>query len=435
MEKNRTKPPSPVSPPQLVVDVFDEPFGKLGYVVIDRPVQGIASGGVRFAPDVSVDELAGLARSMTYKWAFLNVPLGGAKSGIFADPSQLGCDRATLMEAFGRSIAPLVRQHVYYPGVDLGTTLDDLRAIMRGVGQPLPEKQIDGSFCTALTVFEAIRQTIKFNGLKLANLRVAVEGFGKVASTVIKLLAESGAKIVAVSTLEGAIAAESGLDMPRLLTLKQQHGDALIHHYQGVNPIPLNELFTQRVDLLVPGARPHVIRADNATLVQARFIVPISNVPMTPEAEQMLIDRGIVVMPDFVANCGGILASSMLSNSFDENDARYLVEGVLSRVVEGILQRASQLGRPVSEIARGLAWRNHCELDQPATTAPSKVSRIAHLLAGQGWDGTKRRLAWRIYRRWPRLDSKIRRVAVDRYAELTLGNTLNSIATSEGEKQ
>ncbi|MEK7328717.1 MAG: Glu/Leu/Phe/Val dehydrogenase dimerization domain-containing protein, partial [Chloroflexota bacterium] len=180
MEKNRTKPPSPVSPPQLVVDVFDEPFGKLGYVVIDRPVQGIASGGVRFAPDVSVDELAGLARSMTYKWAFLNVPLGGAKSGIFADPSQLGCDRATLMEAFGRSIAPLVRQHVYYPGVDLGTTLDDLRAIMRGVGQPLPEKQIDGSFCTALTVFEAIRQTIKFNGLKLANLRVAVEGFGKV---------------------------------------------------------------------------------------------------------------------------------------------------------------------------------------------------------------------------------------------------------------
>jgi glutamate dehydrogenase (NAD(P)+) len=411
------------SPPHLIIQVSDEVLGKLGCVVVDRPVQGMASGGVRFAPDVSPDELAILARSMTYKWAFLNVPMGGAKAGIWADPHQLGCDRVTVMEAFGRSIAPLVRQQVYYPGVDLGTTLDDLRAIMRGAGRPLLGQQIDGSFCTGLTVFETIRQVVHFNKLELNGLRVAIEGLGKVASTVTELLAQAGAKLVAVSTVEGAIIAEGGLDVSRLLSLKEQYGDLLVHQYLNLQPVTRDALFTQPVDLLVPGARPQAIHAGNADQVQVKLIVPISNAPMTPDAERILSARGIVIMPDFVANCGGVLASNMLSGGFAVKDVRRVVETSFAELVTGVLQRARQEGRPVNEIARALAWQNHRELNKSATASPSKIARVSSALKSQGWRGIWRRLAWRAHQRWPHLNGSIRHAAADRFAEMTLDTT------------
>jgi glutamate dehydrogenase (NAD(P)+) len=419
-----------VSTPNLIIQVSDEGLGKLGYVVIDRPIQGTTSGGVRFALDVSPDELASLARSMTYKWAFLNVPMGGAKAGIVANPDQLGCDRVTLMEAFGRSIAPLVRQQVYYPGVDMGTTLDDLRAIMRGAGRPLLGRQIDGSFCTGLTVFETIRQVARFNGLDLNGLRVAIEGFGKVASTVTELLAQAGAKLVAVSTVEGAIIAEGGLDVPRLLRLKQQHNDRLVHHYPSAQPIQHNALFAQPVDLLVPGARPEVIHANNADQIQAKLIVPISNAPVTPEAERILAARGIVIMPDFVSNCGGVLASNMLSSGFAVKDVSRMVEETFAEVVTNILRRAHQEGRSVGEIARTLAWQNHCKLNESASISANRIERVSQVLRSQGLRGVWRRLAWRAHHRWPRLNGAIRRAAFDRYTEMTLGATLTRVISS-----
>jgi len=420
-----------LSPPYLMIEVWDETWGKIGYVIIDRPVRGTTSGGVRFASNVSVTELASLARSMTYKWAFLNVPMGGAKAGICADPHHLGCDRGTLMEAFGRSIAPLVSQEVYHPGVDLGTTLDDLRAIMRGAGRPLSGPQIDASFCTGLTVFETIRQATSFDGLQLAGLRVAIEGMGKVAGAVAELLAQAGAKLCAVSTVEGAIIAENGLDVPRLLSLRQEHGDQCVRHYPGAQPIPLEALFTYPVDLLVPGARPQVISAGNAGQVQARLIVPISNAPMTPEAEQILVARGIAVIPDFVANCGGVLASNMRDNGFDVEDVRQMVKGTFAEVVVTILENARHEGRTVCEVARELAWQNHRQLNEPEAPLSDNMTRAVQVLRSQGLNGVHRRLAWRLYRRWPRLNGSIRRVARERYSEWGLGATLNRLEKAE----
>jgi glutamate dehydrogenase (NAD(P)+) len=418
---------SQASPPHLIIEVIDEALGKLGHVVIDRPVRGTASGGVRFAQDVSPDELAKLARSMTYKWAFLNVPMGGAKGGIFADPHQLGCSRVALMEAFGRSIAPLVQHSVYYPGVDLGTTLNDLHAIMRGAGRPLLHRQIDGSLCTGWTVFETIRRVVDFEGLELTGLRVAIEGFGKVASTVAELLAQMGAKLIAVSTIEGAIADEGGLDVSRLLSLKQEYGDHLVHHYPDGQPITHDALFAQPVDLLVPGARPQVIHGGNADQIQAKLIVPISNVPVTAEVEEMLVARGVTVVPDFVANCGGILASSMLASGFDIDDVHQVVEVAFAGVVTNILQNARQEGRSVGEVARALAWWNHCELNEPTVLSSNKISRMLRVLKSQGMSGIWRRLAWRIHRYRPVLDKSVRYAAVERFVESGMGVTLDRV--------
>lgn len=410
--------------PHLVVDVIDGALGKIGFVVIDRPVRDASSGGVRFLPTVTLDEIISVARSMTYKWAFLNVPMGGAKAGIFADPAQLGCSRTDLMEAFGRSIAPLVLQGAYYPGIDMGTTMDDLRAIMRGVGQPLVGEQIDGSLSTALTVFEAIRQSARFSRLKLKNLRVAVEGYGKVASVLAHLLTEAGAKVVALSTIEGAILVENGLDPSLASSLRQQHGDTLVDHYPNAQRIAGEALYTQAVDVLVPGAETHVINAGNADQIQAGLIVPIANAPVTPEAEQLLTARGVVIMPDFVSNCGGILASDIRGAGFDIDDGRRMIETVFANVVASMLDRARCENRSVGDVARAVAWQNYLELDGLTTPSPDGKGRISALLKNGDWGGLWRRAAWRAHQRWPRLKGATRRAAVERFVEFRLGTTL-----------
>jgi glutamate dehydrogenase (NAD(P)+) len=412
------------SRPNLIIEVFDDALGKLGYVVIDKLVRGSSAGGVRFRSGTSSDELASLVRSKTHNYAFLNVPMGGAKASIVVDPHHLGCDRVTLMEAFGRSIAPLVHQRVYYPGTNMGTTMDDLRAIMRGAGRPLVGQQINHSFFTGLTVFETIRQVTHSNGLELTDLRVAIEGFGRVGSVVAQLLSQAGARLIALSTSRGTLVAEGGLDVSRLLSLKQEYGGQLVHQYPGADLMARDALFTQRVDLLVPGARAHVIHAGNADQVQAKLIVPISYAPMTPEAEQALIARGIVVMPDFVANCGGVLAPDMRGTGFDVDDVRHVVEVTFAEVIAGILRIARRDGQPVGEIARTLAWQNYCELSGSAPISSNRIGRVAKVLRTQGLGGIWRRLAWRVHHRWPHLNGATRRAALDRYIELTLGVTL-----------
>lgn len=413
--------------PQLIVTVSDDRWGRLGYVVIDRPVFGRASGGVRFAPEVSVDELTGLAQAMTYKWAVLNVPMGGAKAGITASPETLNCSRPALMEAFGRGLTALVQQHVYYPGIDLGTTLDDLRAIMRGAGRPLPDQQIDGSYCTALTVFETIRQVMKFHAQPLSGLKVALEGFGKVGSVLAELLASTGAILVAVSTAEGAVYHPNGLDVTRLLALKQMHGDQLVAHCPEAQTMASEAIFALPVDLAVPGARPWVIRDENVAQVQARFIVPISNIPVTPEAEAFLIEHGQIVIPDFLANCGGILASNMLSNGFNLEEAREVVTGVFAQVVAGILQRARASGQSVSDTARAVAWARHLALTDSSAPQAGRLERVQQLWREEAWAGVWTRLAWRLYRRWPNLSPEVRRAALRRFANTSLGVTRRQI--------
>ena len=416
--------------PSLRVEVVDDTRGPLGFVIIDRTVHGVASGGVRLAPDVSVDELAALARSMTFKWAFLGLPLGGAKGGIRADAGLQGVERDALMHAFGQAIAPLVRSRVYLPGIDLGTTLDDLRAIMTGAGSPLPSAQIDGSLCTALTVFESIRQVVRFSGHELAGLTIALEGFGKVGSRLALLLDQAGARLTALATVDGMVADPGGLDVPLLLRLKEAHGDPLVNHLEGRPRLPAEQLVTQPADVLVPGARPWVIREDNVDRVEARWIVPIANAPITPLAEARLADRQVVVVPDFVANCGGIFSGELLANGFGLDDGRALIEGEFARLLVELLQQAARSGRRLADEARALAWRRHLALDGALKSPASLGERFLHLLKAEGMDGIRTRTAWRIHRIWPKANGAMRSAAAERLADITIGRTRRELRTT-----
>lgn len=415
----------PKSLPNLTISIADAELGEIGYLVIDRTVNGSASGGIRFTPDVSIEELSSLAMAMTYKWAFLNVPMGGAKAGIFAEPETLGCERSELMAAFGRGMKSLVEKGVYFPGIDLGTTLDDLYAIMEGAGQPLVGEQIDGSFATALTVFETIRQVVKYSGKELSGVRVGLEGFGKVASAVAELLVDAGAKVVAVSTIEGMITSDDGLDVGELLILKNKFGDQLVHHVVPGEVKPTEEMYSLDVDLLVPGARPGVIHAGNVDQIRSKWIVPIANAPVTLEAEQRLDEMGIVYIPDFVANCGGILSSAMRGDHFQLDDVRHLVATTFADLVFGLLQESGLREEPFREFVRAVTWQNHLILEDPSAKPPGVGRRLPQLVKERNWTGVRNRVSYRIHSRNPQANGLIHASALDRYAELTLGSMLN----------
>ena len=414
-----------LSPPNLVITISDAELGEIGYLVIDRTINGSASGGIRFTPDVSVDELASLAMAMTYKWAFLNVPMGGAKAGIFADPEQLNCGRAELMEAFGRGMKSLVARQVYFPGIDLGTTLEDLYSIMKGSGRPLVGEQIDGSYATALTVFETIRQVARFSKKEMGGVRVAMEGFGKVASAVGELLDEAGATIVGVSTIEGVIKSDGGLDVQMLLKLKEEYGDDLVHHYPDTEVEPPENLYSLEVDLLIPGARPWVINEDNVDQIKANWIVPISNAPSTAEAEKRLDEKGVLYIPDFVANCGGILSSAMRGNNFDLDDVRYLVSNTFAELVFTALQESELRGDSFGDYIRLVAWQNHLRLSDPVSGSVGMKKGLPQLIKNKDWEGVMSRIGYRIHRKNPQSNGIIHQSALDRYAELTLGSMID----------
>ncbi len=421
------------SPPNLAITISDADLGEIGYLVIDRAINGSASGGIRFTPDVSIEELSSLAMAMTYKWAFLNVPMGGAKAGIFAVPENLNCERSELMEAFGRGIKSLVTKGVYFPGIDLGTTLEDLYSIMEGAGRPLAGEQIDGSYATALTVFETLRQVAKYSNRELSGVRVGIEGFGKVASAVAELLAEAGATIVAVSTIEGLITSDSGLEVNDLLKLKSEYGDQLVRHYSSGEVESPENLYSLDVDLLIPGARPRVINEENVNQIKANWIVPIANAPTTWEAEARLDEMGILYIPDFVANCGGILSSAMRGDNFNLEDVRYLVAGTFAELVFRMLQESETRGESFRDFVRAVTWQNHLILSDPNSQDVGMKQRLPQLIKDRDWDGVRSRIGYRIHRRNPQANGAIHQSALDRYAELTLGSMIDLLKSIESQ--
>ena len=424
---NKVEIPQMSDQPHNVYRLSDDALGEIGYVVIDRAINGSAAGGIRFSPDVTVDEVARLARVMTLKWGFLNMPMGGGKAGINADLDHLGVDRSVLMRAFGRSIAPLVKEKIFFPGIDLGTTFDDLVEIMLAAGTPLKGDHIDGSLCTALTVFETIKQILKSSGLRFQGLSFAVEGFGKVGSKLAELLCNQGATLVGLSTLCGALYSEKGLDLSKLLVLKGQYGDHLIFHYQAAEILSLESLIEKPVDLLVPGARPDTINDSNVERVSAKLIVPIANLPITNSAEEKLLGRGIIVVPDFVANCGGILASSMHGIGFNLSDAQYLIQNIFSLVILEILQISKLQHKSIRSTAEAVAWQNHKSFLQDRNNPEKLIKRLAFLIKSSGFSGFYRRVAWRIYNRFPSISGPLRKAAIGRYGEMGLDVTLKRL--------
>lgn len=344
--------------PQLACGVADDELGPLGYVVLDRTLPSAPSGGgIRLAPDLTLAEVALVARAMTLKWGFLNIPHGGAKAGIAVSDELLRTRRAEVMTAFGRALRPLLERGVYFTGPDLGTTLADANAVRRGAG--IAEERAadrDGGRATATTVVRAVREAAAHAGLELAGATVAIEGFGRVGREIGERLHALGARVVAASVHDAAVHAADGLDLAALAG-RRSGGEEWLRRQSGTR-IDVPELLALPVDVLVPCARPWTIHPGNVDDVRARVIVPAANAPLTAEAERTLAERGVTVMPDFVANCGGVLYPHMRHRGFGIAAFERVVETVLAQRMRRVLAAARADGEPATAVAARIAWRN-----------------------------------------------------------------------------
>ena len=322
-----------------------------GYRVQHNTTRGPAKGGIRFHPQTSLEEVKALSMWMTWKCALMNIPYGGAKGGVVADPAELSHrELERLTRRFASEISILIGPESDIPAPDVNTNAEVMAWIMDTVsmeagysvpavvtGKPLdiggsegrPSATGRGVTISALEICDRLHRDP-------ASTTVAVQGFGNVGSVSAELMAERGFRICAVSDVSGGIHAPEGLDVPALLEHRRTTG--FVADFPGTRPITNSELLELPVDVLVPAALENQITARNAGRIQASVIIEGANGPTTPDADLMLEHRGIVVVPDILANAGGVTVSYF--EWVQDLQSFFWEEGEINRQLERILRRA-----------------------------------------------------------------------------------------------
>jgi glutamate dehydrogenase (NAD(P)+) len=327
--------------PEKVVYIHEPRAPLKAIVVVDNTAAGPAIGGTRMAPDVSSEECFRLARAMTFKNAAAGLPHGGAKSVIFGDPAAPLPERERLLRAFASAIRNLVE---YIPGPDMGTDETAMAWIKdetgRAVGLPreiggIPLDEI-GATGFGLTVAAEVAQ--EFSGVRLEGARVVVQGFGAVGRHAARFLAEKGARIVAVSDSKGAICNPEGLDLAALDALKAKGRS--VADLEAARKISAEELVALSCDIWIPAARPDVITERNVEALKARLILQGANIPVSPGAERRLHEKGILSVPDFIANAGGVIAAAVEYHGGTERVAFSAIAEKIAANTRAVLERA-----------------------------------------------------------------------------------------------
>ena len=293
-----------------------------GYRVIYDNSRGPCKGGIRYHPDVNLDDCKALAAWMAWKCAIVDVPFGGAKGGVACDPLKMSdgeLERVT--RRYISEIFDLIGPTVDIPAPDVGTSpkvmawVMDTFSMKKGyaepgvvTGKPIALGGSGGRLeATGRGLLFVTRETLKKVGRELSDSKIAIQGFGNVGSNAAKLLHAAGAAVVAVSDVSGAIYAPHGLDMPRVLAYYRETGQ--LRGFPGTQHLDNEALLRLPVDVLLPAAMEGQITADNASEIQARIIVEGANGPTTPEADEILSRRGVLLVPDILANAGGVVVS------------------------------------------------------------------------------------------------------------------------------
>ncbi|HUB53427.1 MAG TPA: Glu/Leu/Phe/Val dehydrogenase [Terracidiphilus sp.] len=293
-----------------------------GYRVQHSTARGPAKGGIRFHPQVTLDEVKALATWMTWKCAVVNIPFGGGKGGVTCDPKHMSPGELERMtRRYTSAILPLIGPDQDIPAPDVYTNpqtmawIMDTYSMIKGypisgvvTGKPI---SLGGSLgrneATGRGVFYTIQCACDHLGIPLRGASVAVQGFGNAGSITAQLLYDAGAKIIAVSDSTGCVFNRDGLNIPELIQMK-----TLCGHVEGFpesEPIHAEDLLALNCDILVPAALENMVHGDNARDVRARIIAEAANGPLTPEADRILEAKGAFVIPDILCNAGGVTVS------------------------------------------------------------------------------------------------------------------------------
>jgi glutamate dehydrogenase (NAD(P)+) len=342
--------------PAKIVHVYEPGLGLRGTLVVDNVATGPSIGGLRMAPDVSTEECFRLARAMTLKNAAAGLPHGGGKSVLYGDPHM----EPARKEALIRAMACALRgADDYIFGPDMGTDETCMAwvrdEIDRAVGLPreLGGIPLDELGATGWGLRHACAVAARTLEIPLSGARFAVQGFGSVGIHAARFLAEAGAALVAASDSHGTIADPQGLDVAALIAWKRS-GRSVAEYPKGEQLAP-DALIEVDCEIWIPAARPDVLREDNADRLRARLVVSGANIPATPGAERRLHERGVVVVPDFIANAGGVICAAMEWRGATEAAAFAAIEERILANTEAVLAAAREHGALPREAAVALA--------------------------------------------------------------------------------
>ena len=323
-----------------VIELRDDRHGLEAFVVVDHDLFPVAAGGTRMLPDVDIREVARLARAMTWKFAVWRVPYAGAKAGLrFA-----GGARDQVLAAYRRALEPY--RDVFLTGPDMGTRPADFAEGLDGP-PPLWAQSYEGvdmdDLATGHGVKAAAEAALTHSGRALTGAAIAIEGFGKVGAGMALASARAGARIVGVSTVDGLLADPDGLDVDELFSLREQFGDELVAGGPA-RVRPREELFELECDVLVPGARPDSITREVAARLRCAVVAPGANVPYAPGAVEELHRRGIIAVPDFIANAGGIHLYTRVAQDDSPPEALARIEALIHDGIGRTLSAADEHG-------------------------------------------------------------------------------------------
>ena len=298
--------------PEKIIYINNAAAGLRAIVVVDNTSSGPSIGGVRMAVDVTVDECARLARAMTLKNAAAGLSHGGGKAVIAADPRGSPAQKERLIRAFALAIRDVTD---YIPGPDMGTNETAMAWIRDEIGRSvgLPEAvggiPLDEIGATGYGLSVSIRAAERYSDVAIRGARVAVQGFGSVGCHAARFLVEEGAILVAAADSRGTISNPDGLDVAALAEHKRQSGT--VCGFANGRTASADAVLDVECDIWIPAARPDVVHIDNVDRLRAKVVAEGANIPITEEAEEELAALGVTVIPDFIANAGGVICAAV----------------------------------------------------------------------------------------------------------------------------
>ena len=347
--------------PQKILEFYNAKVGMRGFVVIDSTALGPGKGGIRMTPSVTKEEVAKLARAMTWKNSLADLPFGGAKSGIVADDKKITKEKKKeIVEAFADEMR-IVAPKYYVAAPDMNMAEEEIEWLVNKIGDKKvatgKSKKMGGLphelGSTGFGVYHATLIALKHLGINVKDVSFAVEGFGNVGWFVSKFLTEAGAKLIAVSDSKGVAYKKDGLDFKKLAEVKKKH--KTVTKYPGCKVLPSTEIISIEAKVLITAAIPDLIKISDVNKIKAKLIVEGSNIPMTLDVEKQLHKKGVLVIPDFVANAGGVISSYVEYIGGDEKKMWAMVEKKIIRNTKVVLDMSKKKKCPPRIVALDIA--------------------------------------------------------------------------------
>lgn len=355
--------------PEYCLTVSDPSIGMEGYLVIDNTERGPGKGGIRMTHTVTLEEVQRLARTMTWKNAIADIPFGGAKGGIRISSSCDGEQKKKFVQSYARMIRPFIPEK-YIAGPDVNSGEREMQWFVDAINLWDGATGKPASYCESMngdercglpheygsTGYGVARATIvaaEVLGIDLTLARIGIEGFGNVGSFAFKFLAEQGAIITAVADSKGTAHALQGLSFEEVVRAKKETGS--VTGYAGAEILGHDDIFSLDLDILIPATVTDVITDAHKDALRARLLVEGANIPMSEEIEKELSGRGIAIVPDFIANAGGVISSYAEYRGMGTQNMFSLIDEKITNAVRQIMMRSIAEKKSAREIGMEIA--------------------------------------------------------------------------------